>query len=87
MDRELLVHHDNWVAKVHQLDDTVAVRHGIMVIGPAGGGTVVLVVALVALYRPQCRQARTSWNVTCIRACILDSFLLVWLKYNDEYDP
>jgi len=42
VDRELLVHHDNWVAKVHQLDDTVAVRHGIMVIGPAGGGTVAL---------------------------------------------
>ena len=35
---EALVHHEDWVAKVHQLNDTVAVRHGIMVIGPAGGG-------------------------------------------------
>jgi dynein heavy chain len=36
--KEALVHHETWVAKVHQLDDTVAVRHGIMIIGPAGGG-------------------------------------------------
>ena len=38
VETEALVHHPAWVAKVHQLDDTVAVRHGIMIIGPAGGG-------------------------------------------------
>ena len=35
---EGLIHHDNWVSKVIQLYETYLVRHGIMLVGPTGGG-------------------------------------------------
>jgi dynein heavy chain, axonemal len=33
-----LVYHTSWVGKVLQLYDTILVRHGIMLVGPTGGG-------------------------------------------------
>ena len=33
-----LIHYEHWVKKVIQLYETTEVRHGIMVIGPTGGG-------------------------------------------------
>lgn len=33
-----LVYHTSWIVKVLQLYDTTLVRHGIMLVGPAGGG-------------------------------------------------
>eukprot|EP00937_MAST-01D_sp_MAST-1D-sp2_P000194 g194.t1 len=33
-----LIQHDSWVSKIIQLYETTLVRHGIMLVGPAGGG-------------------------------------------------
>jgi dynein heavy chain len=42
VDQYKLVYHGNWVAKVLQLYDTTLVRHGIMLVGPAGGDVTLL---------------------------------------------
>jgi dynein heavy chain, axonemal len=38
VEKEKLVYHAGWVNKVIQLYETTRVRHGIMLVGPAGGG-------------------------------------------------
>ncbi len=38
VDANKLVYHPAWVGKVLQLYDTTLVRHGIMLVGPTGGG-------------------------------------------------
>eukprot|EP01033_Poteriospumella_lacustris_P002475 gene2475-1807_t len=38
VDSNKLVYHSSWVKKVLQLYDTTLVRHGIMLVGPSGGG-------------------------------------------------
>ncbi|CAM9125412.1 unnamed protein product [Ectocarpus sp. 4 AP-2014] len=38
VETERLVYHAGWVAKVIQLYETTLVRHGIMLVGPTGGG-------------------------------------------------
>jgi dynein heavy chain len=38
VETEKLVYHDMWVVKVVQLYETTLVRHGIMMVGPAGSG-------------------------------------------------
>ncbi|CAM9799127.1 unnamed protein product [Ectocarpus fasciculatus] len=38
VDQNQLVYHPHWVGKVLQLYDTTLVRHGIMLVGPTGGG-------------------------------------------------
>jgi len=38
VDGSKLVYHGTWVSKVLQLYDTTLVRHGIMLVGPSGGG-------------------------------------------------
>ena len=38
VDGHKLVYHPTWVGKILQLYDTILVRHGIMLVGPSGGG-------------------------------------------------
>ena len=38
IDKYGLVYHDTWVLKIIQLYETTKVRHGIMLVGPTGGG-------------------------------------------------
>jgi dynein heavy chain len=38
IDKQGLIYHDSWVLKVIQLYETTKVRHGIMLVGPSGGG-------------------------------------------------
>jgi ATP-dependent protease Clp ATPase subunit len=38
VEKERIVFHQGWVNKVIQLYETTLVRHGIMLVGPTGGG-------------------------------------------------
>lgn len=94
-----LIYHDNWVTKVIQLYETTLVRHGIMLVGPAGGGKTrifeMLQAALSETTQVPHKQARL--NPKAIRAAEMYGevdkmsgewttgvFAAMWAKYNNR---
>ena len=97
-----LIKHKNWLKKVVQLYETVLVRHGIMVIGPTGGGKTEIFtrlrMALAEVYKRQYREARL--NPKAILATQMYGevdplsdewttgvFAATWAKYNKRENP
>lgn len=99
---EGLVYHPGWVSKVIQLYETTLVRHGIMLVGPAGGGKTkiydCLSVALTEHYGKMHKQSR--FNPKALRAQEMYGevdllsgewttgvFAAMWAKYNNKNNP
>lgn len=93
----MLVHHQGWVNKVIQLYETQLVRHGIMLVGPSGGGKSrifeILQQGLSVITGTNHKQARL--NPKAIRAAEMYGevdpmsgewttgvFAAMWSKYN-----
>jgi dynein heavy chain len=97
-----LVFHPAWVAKVVQLHETVLVRHGIMLTGPAGGGKSRIIetlqAALVAVegrayktvrLNPKAVQAHELYGNTdpLSGEWVKGVFAAIWEKYNNRDLP
>lgn len=92
-----LVEHESWVAKVIQLYETSLVRHGLMMVGPAGGGksqgTKVLVEAIsvtknranIVKMNPKAITAEQMFgqNDLISGEWTHGIFSSIWHKYND----
>ncbi len=102
VDKEGLISYEHWVKKVVQLYETHEVRHGIMVIGPTGGGKTqvfnVLRQALAKVRSISIREAR--FNPKAITAAQMYGevdpmsdewttgvFAAIWSKYNNRENP
>ena len=99
VDQALLVNHQGWLSKVIQLYETQLVRHGIMLVGPSGGGKSrifeILQQGLTATTGTTHKQARI--NPKSIRAAEMYGevdpmsgewttgvFAAMWSKYNNK---
>jgi dynein heavy chain len=97
IDEYKLIQHDDWVAKIIQLYETSLVRHGLMMVGPAGGGktegTRVLVEA-ISRVKGQARIVKMSPKAITAEEMFGQNdvisgewthgiFSSIWAKYND----
>jgi len=102
VDEAQLVQHKNWLKKVVQLYETTVVRHGIMVIGPTGGGKTeiftILRKALSVVNNIPYREARLNPKAILASQMYgeLDPmsdewttgvFAATWTKYNKRENP
>jgi dynein heavy chain len=71
-----LVYHPTWVGKVLQLYDTTLVRHGIMLVGPSGGGKTQIFKNL----RASLGLCYYYYNCQCVIFMFIDYYL-------DIYEP
>lgn len=92
-----LVNHESWVNKIIQLYETSLVRHGLMMVGPAGGGkTVATSVLIEALTLTHDKHLMVRMNPKAIKAEEMFGqndlisgewthgiFSSLWHKYND----
>jgi dynein heavy chain, axonemal len=94
-----LVLHKPWLAKVQQLYDTYLVRHGIMLVGPAGGGKSAIISTLssslakinhvpfkVISMNPKAIQADEMFGETdLLSGEWMDGvFAMMWTKFNQR---
>ncbi|MEM7807765.1 MAG: AAA family ATPase, partial [Planctomycetota bacterium] len=93
-----LVNHTSWRVKILQLYETTVVRHGIIVLGPAGSGKSSMIAVLQsALSTPATPYKRVRMNPKAIRAeemfgetdrlsgeWTTGIFAAMWSKYNDR---
>lgn len=97
IDEYKLIQHDDWVAKIIQLYETSLVRHGLMMVGPAGGGktegTRVLVEA-ISRVKGQARIVKMAPKAITAEQMFGQNDLIsgewthgifssIWAKYND----
>ena len=70
VENEKLVYHDGWVNKVIQLYETTLVRHGIMLVGPTGGGKTKIFDCLCATLSEYYKKAHkmSRFNPKALRA-------------------
>ena len=102
VDAKKLVYHPDWVGKVLQLYDTTLVRHGIMLVGPSGGGKTQIFKnlqdSLTTITGTNHRDVRL--NPKAIRAQEMYGemdplsgewttgvFAAMWAKYNNRANP
>ena len=101
IERRGLIHHEAWVNKCIQLYETSLVRHGLMMVGPAGGGkTTATEVLLEALSECHEKHLIVKMNPKAIKAEEMFGqndlisgewthgiFSSIWFKYNDIKKP
>jgi len=97
IEKQGLVHHESWVNKIVQLYETSLVRHGLMMVGPAGSGkTTATRVLLEALSEVSDKHQMVRMNPKAITAEQMFGqndvisgewthgiFSSLWAKYND----
>jgi dynein heavy chain len=97
-----LIHYSHWVKKVVQLYETTEVRHGIMVIGPTGGGKTqifrILRMALATVNQIPFKEARLNPKAILAKQMYGEVdpmsdewttgvFAATWTKYNQRSNP
>lgn len=99
VEREGLVYHPGWVGKCVQLYETTLVRHGIMLVGAAGGGKTKMIESLAAVLTDHTGKAHklARFNPKALRAPEMYGeidplsgewttgvFAAMWAKYNNR---
>ena len=97
-----LIHYEHWVKKVIQLYETTEVRHGIMVIGPTGGGKTeifrILRMALAKVRNTPHKEARLNPKAILAKQMYGEVdpmsdewttgvFAATWTRYNNRANP
>ena len=99
VEKEGLVHHPGWVGKVVQLYETTLVRHGVMLVGAAGGGKTKMIDCLAAVLTEYTGKLHklARFNPKALRAPEMYGeidplsgewttgvFAAMWAKYNSK---
>jgi dynein heavy chain len=96
------VYHDDWVLKIVQLFETTRVRHGIMLVGPSGGGksniSAILMDALITVNKtnykmprmnPKAVKPQEMYGMTDPQSqeWVTGVFAAIWARANTKGNP
>jgi dynein heavy chain len=102
VDANKLVYHPTWVNKILQLYDTTLVRHGIMLVGPTGGGKTQIFKNLRAgldvttgvthkdiRFNPKAIRAQEMYGEMDVLSgeWTTGVFAAIWAKFNNRQNP